>query len=978
MSKYIVIGISCSSLLSKRVNITAYAGKLMRVLHGVSVDTTSPLTTYGGKGCAKPEVIKWQHAIAYTGHEEPKILPGEQPAIGEYGMMSAIRVRPVNKEDKLGPPCRINFGKFYNVEHTVKVYDFGAVHEDYMSKLIRAWEYVFNSLKRDNDHSEYDEDNIKIEDDTEGYHDDNEGYESQDSERDEDNATEDGWRSEENTYNDGDSTSSPPQLVPTASSQERKPLSFFGNTLSRQEQPGKEKMGFVVPESRSIKQSQSLLGGLPSDRSTINQERTLETTVSNPFTSSHSSTDLKPDVRLTCPGKWFTTLETMEGKVARSSGLVNHVAQAGDILSIERCLELLDVVCLNLDRMRDFKYSDHSMTFIINSIERPGVASLKNVSKDDVEMLKEALHRDSLDRLKIMLIQFGFTRIGGTEHSYSENSNGYQRMATLLTRFLDLAVVSFAGAHLEDFPTRYAKKPITEIILVEGIILRKRTLRCLDGMLYGQRVWVFEELENPEITPVPDLCISTTVNDLAQTWGPAWTISQKNKPSGITRIGIRNGFITPHSDDKGQFSVERTEILSHWAAKSDQTEQETISIESDPEPFPDDIMTRHLLIGAGERFIVNQNCPAEADKFTRRVKLDERLGEVLTPRYRSPSENVITTQIGGPFGNVGLEHKIGRRIPSSFRDDMLFGWEMDSHRRNPRQLQQKLGIEISDCTGNARRRSLIYLLRSPTIRNYLKSILFDWPDNCEDSYFQALSNKDEETFPKLYELDEAHRRIYGDAIYQSLRILFKTRLDEDDCLSSLWAPTHHRMWTVRYYADTCAWNSFLRDSETRFTVAITERICFEFICGPHKTGCRNIFPRPTAPPSLTFLETMLDINEAYKYPKRLGKGSTNEGQPSSGEWPISNLCPSDTFDLGHGKLVVIKVLSSSVEFSQSGLVVSWNIPLAGLVQKGTDSVRRKWLHKPPARRHSEADGGIPYSTPPIPIFIASKSKIGIW
>jgi hypothetical protein len=61
-------------------------------------------------------------------------------------MMTAIRVVPAKKEDKLDPMSRIHFARIYTVEHNVKVYEFGDVHRDSMADLRQQWKFV---LERD-------------------------------------------------------------------------------------------------------------------------------------------------------------------------------------------------------------------------------------------------------------------------------------------------------------------------------------------------------------------------------------------------------------------------------------------------------------------------------------------------------------------------------------------------------------------------------------------------------------------------------------------------------------------------------------------------------------------------------------------------------------------------------------------------------------------------------------------------------------
>jgi hypothetical protein len=95
-----------------------------------------PIQTYGKRGTTKPNLVKLEHSIVFTGRESPKPLQGED------GMLASIRVVPTHRGDKLQRESRINFGKVYTVEHNCKVYDFGDVHPDYVDVLSACWRWV--------------------------------------------------------------------------------------------------------------------------------------------------------------------------------------------------------------------------------------------------------------------------------------------------------------------------------------------------------------------------------------------------------------------------------------------------------------------------------------------------------------------------------------------------------------------------------------------------------------------------------------------------------------------------------------------------------------------------------------------------------------------------------------------------------------------------------------------------------------------
>jgi hypothetical protein len=157
--------------------------RLGQKLLWIIANLDSPISTYGGRGCRKPGLAKWQHCIIYTGKDEPGPLSIEIPVKGELPMLSSIQVRPKYQRDKLFPETRINFGKMYTVEHNVKVYDFGDVRKSYISTLVKQWRWVFDTILQGNapNMERVKEDNVNSE---ESGDDDNEGQDNPEDDSD--------------------------------------------------------------------------------------------------------------------------------------------------------------------------------------------------------------------------------------------------------------------------------------------------------------------------------------------------------------------------------------------------------------------------------------------------------------------------------------------------------------------------------------------------------------------------------------------------------------------------------------------------------------------------------------------------------------------------------------------------------------------------------------------------------------------------
>lgn len=97
-----------------------------------------PILTYQRQATNKPGVKREEHAIIYTGDSPPEPLPGESPL-----EKLPIQMTPKSPREKLDPASRINYAKYYTVEHNVKVKFIGRLapssHKTFMMDLDTAW-----------------------------------------------------------------------------------------------------------------------------------------------------------------------------------------------------------------------------------------------------------------------------------------------------------------------------------------------------------------------------------------------------------------------------------------------------------------------------------------------------------------------------------------------------------------------------------------------------------------------------------------------------------------------------------------------------------------------------------------------------------------------------------------------------------------------------------------------------------------------
>jgi hypothetical protein len=131
---------------------------------------TRPIITDSRNGVGTKDTLKSNYSIVYTGSSAPKPLDGER------GMRPPIRVLPKSKSQKLTGVLRLDYSRIYTVEHDVKVYEYGTIAYDQMTKFRQNFDLVFNSEEKDDDSEEDDEDEDEDEEEDDNEEDEGGGY----------------------------------------------------------------------------------------------------------------------------------------------------------------------------------------------------------------------------------------------------------------------------------------------------------------------------------------------------------------------------------------------------------------------------------------------------------------------------------------------------------------------------------------------------------------------------------------------------------------------------------------------------------------------------------------------------------------------------------------------------------------------------------------------------------------------------------
>lgn len=107
------------------------------------------ISTYGGLGVARENVIKADHGIIYSGKKrEVRPEEDEEPSRREQAMCSTpVRVEMRLPSEKLDPMSRINYRNISRFNKADAVHDLGTVHKDSMPWFLGQFSSVQNRYK---------------------------------------------------------------------------------------------------------------------------------------------------------------------------------------------------------------------------------------------------------------------------------------------------------------------------------------------------------------------------------------------------------------------------------------------------------------------------------------------------------------------------------------------------------------------------------------------------------------------------------------------------------------------------------------------------------------------------------------------------------------------------------------------------------------------------------------------------------------
>ena len=682
---------------------------------------------------------------------------------------------------------------------------------------------------------------------------------------------------------------------------------------------------------------------------------------------------------------------------------VFHNAFANDLLEILECRNVIAQTCMNLKRLQLDGFCGQKFSMLMIDPCRHDVVRLLPLDIQQIlqilmetdsvlrkaadsagyappttssaqVLLEQALEEPDNLLLSVPRCTAFLTTLGLDLASPADTSVNLSILACmrLVVHTLDLAVASYAGAHLGRFDKEYPGEeldtldilnPFTSrhISQVPSIKLSRCQLQCLDSFHNSQPLWVFS---SSDWKPRDQLFLSTKIEDFADIWGPLWKVVDSEKNGSCTRYAVGNGSIYKYKPGKATPRLFENESLCHWISDTNLGAVLDGSSNTEKPMYPDILDESFngneiLLIGAVaagcERLATNTDCNFDLEHS--RAMLDhvgrvQMLGTVREHIYKDSE----TYQLQAGHSGMGVSaSKQYKRRGQSLKQAFVEQWTTTPENRDPRWLEHFYGLEISLCTQNAQRVQLLRILGFDSMCRYLRS--FRWKTcSAKKAFFDALEGfkDDSDAFQRAWERHNDYQDDFGCAVLVCLKALEKTGVNHKSQLSTfLCSDVTARPELVTMEPKEHSWIGLLKDSEISCCMAAIGDECLEFrhefgsVCGRSGRSC---------------LRTALIINRLSKPQGICKKRPTNKAVDGwTSRWSVRAMETSSDVWLGrHGTLRLLHHLPDNT------LLMDWRAsPIITAVKSFIDKEK-------PHREYSEDIQKEARRTRPVPLFVISN------
>lgn len=409
--------------------------------------------------------------------------------------------------------------------------------------------------------------------------------------------------------------------------------------------------------------------------------------------------------------------------------------------------------------------------------------------------------------------------------SHSRNSHSILTLCRMTALLLDLAMVSYVGSHGSPFCARFLTDN-RQMVEVQGVSeddfsfsCSMQSLACLHGFLDRTKAWVFEfhsgrQLPTQMKAAAP-LSILARMEDFADIWGPVWAIPAED--GQIKQYNVSKGVICKVKGHQNEFHA----VQCHWYSWASYHRRRVSTLLSKSEDL---LLAKDDLLLIGAAFQQNRACRYTLDDYE--AEYGGRMGVLgTTPSYWKADSRVLSFGLSKVLGvTVSGSQKL---IPqTSIKQHILAKWTNNPTRANPGILNQYLGLEISSCTGNARRISLKTLLLLRTVSPLLERQIPSWSTTDWGSNFKAaLRSTNTQAIFDVWRHFAPNRDQMATLVCCALEVLDTTGRGTDHFLAGFLHGGQESSVSIDYGRND--WAEFLEDSNLNGVYAVINDVCLE-------------------------------------------------------------------------------------------------------------------------------------------------------
>ena len=393
---------------------------------------------------------------------------------------------------------------------------------------------------------------------------------------------------------------------------------------------------------------------------------------------------------------------------------------------------------------------------------------------------------------------------------------------------LDLALVSYVGSHGLPFCANYLRQE-SQVIEMQGkseddfsFRCSMQPFSCLHGFLDQGTAWVFHFSPGRKLPSRTDppakvkLSILARMEDFADIWGPVWTIPAE---SGlIKRYNVSKGVICRVGHRQNVFNA----VQCHWYSRASFHRRCTSKLLTRSEDL---LLANDDLLLIGGVFRQNHHCHYTLGDYE--AEYGNGMGTLgTTPSYWKADTRGLSLGLSKVFGvTVSGSQKL---IPqTTLKQHILDKWTNNATRANPGLLNQYLGVEISNCTGNARRISLKHMLLLQAVSPLLERQIPRWTESLwGSSFLAALRNtRDPEAIYNVWRDFPDSRTQMAELVCCVLDVLDTTGRRESEFLAGFLYEGQESSVLLDYKRNY--WARLLEDSHLSGVYAVINEVCLE-------------------------------------------------------------------------------------------------------------------------------------------------------